>query len=172
MCYVWCAVLSHSVMSDSFATPQTVAHQPPLSMGFSRQEYWSGLPCPPPGDLPNPGIKCKSPILEADSLSSEPPGKSYMLYTHTQINTIYWAIKKARESILSNSGAGEDSWESLGQQGDQTNQPSRRSTLNIHWKDWCWSWNSNTIATWCEKRPRCWERLKAKGEEGSRGWNG
>ena len=45
-----------SVMSDS-AAPWTVAHQAPLSMGFSRQEYWSGLPCPPPGDLPDPGSK-------------------------------------------------------------------------------------------------------------------
>ena len=44
-------------------------------MGFSRQEYWSGLPCPPPGDLPNPGIKPRSPMLQADSLPSEPPGK-------------------------------------------------------------------------------------------------
>ena len=43
-----------------FVTPRTVAHQAPLSMGFSRQEYWSGLPCPPPGDLPNPGIEPKS----------------------------------------------------------------------------------------------------------------
>ena len=58
-----------------FATPWTVAHQTPLSMGFSRQEYWSGLPCPPPGDLPNPGIKPRSPSLQADSLPSEPPGK-------------------------------------------------------------------------------------------------
>ena len=49
-------VLSHSVMSD-FVTPWTVAHQAPLSMGFSRQEYWSGVPCPPPGDLPDPGIE-------------------------------------------------------------------------------------------------------------------
>ena len=44
-------------------------------MGFSRQEYWSGLPCPPPGDLPNPGIEPRSPALQADSLPSEPPGK-------------------------------------------------------------------------------------------------
>ena len=51
-----CAVLSRSVLSDSFATPWTVAHQAP-SMGFSRQEYWSGLPCPPPGDRPSPGIE-------------------------------------------------------------------------------------------------------------------
>ena len=58
-----------------FATPWTVAHQAPLSMGFSRQEYWSGLPFPSPGDLPDPGIKPKSPTLQADTLTSEPPGK-------------------------------------------------------------------------------------------------
>ena len=58
-----------------FATPWTVAYQAPLSMGFSRQEYWSGLPFPSPGDLPNPGIEPRSPALEADSLTSEPPGK-------------------------------------------------------------------------------------------------
>ena len=60
-----CAVLSHSVMSQLFATPWTAAHQPPLSMGFSRQEYWSGLLCPPPGDRPHPGIKPGSPALQA-----------------------------------------------------------------------------------------------------------
>ena len=61
-------------MSDS-VTPGIVAHQAPLFMEFSRQEYWSGLPCLPPGDLPNPGIKPRSPTLQADSLPSEPPGK-------------------------------------------------------------------------------------------------
>ena len=50
-------MLSRSVMSNSFATPQTVAHQAPLSMGRSRQEYWRGLLCPPPGYLPDPGIE-------------------------------------------------------------------------------------------------------------------
>ena len=55
--------------------PWTVARQAPLSMEFSREEYWNGLPCPPPEDLPNPGIELRSPILEADSLPSEPPGK-------------------------------------------------------------------------------------------------
>ena len=54
-----CAVLSSSVMSDS-AIPWTVARQAPLSMGFSRQEYWSGLPFPPPGNLPDPGIEPRS----------------------------------------------------------------------------------------------------------------
>ena len=48
---------------------------PPLSMGFSRQEYWSGLPCPSPGDLPNPGIKPGSPVSQVDSLPSESPGR-------------------------------------------------------------------------------------------------
>ena len=60
-----------------FATPWTVAQQAPLSMGFPRQEYWSGLPCPPPGDLPNPGSEPKSPALQAGSLHSESPGKSF-----------------------------------------------------------------------------------------------
>ena len=58
-----------------FVTPWTVANQAPPSMGFSRQEYWSGLPFPSPGDLPNPGIKPGSPALQADTLPSEPPGK-------------------------------------------------------------------------------------------------
>ena len=58
-----------------FVTPWTVAHQAPPSMGFSRQEYWSGLPFPSPGDLSDPGIEPRSPALQADALSSEPPGK-------------------------------------------------------------------------------------------------
>ena len=79
--------------------------------------------------------------------------------------------------MLLNCGVGEDSWESLGQQGDQTSQSERKSVLTIHWKDWCWSWNSNTLATWCDelthwKRPWCWERLKAGGQEGDKGWDG
>jgi len=57
----------------------TVARQAPLSMGFSKQEYWSGLPLPSPGDLPEAGIKPGSPILQADSLPSEPPSQSQML---------------------------------------------------------------------------------------------
>ena len=57
-------------------TPWTVAHQaPPLSMGFSRQEYWSELPFPSLGHLPDPGIEPTSPVLQVDSLPTEPPGK-------------------------------------------------------------------------------------------------
>ena len=56
-------------------TPWTVAYQAPQSMEFSRQEYWSGLPFPSPGDLPNSGIEPRSPALQADALLAEPPGK-------------------------------------------------------------------------------------------------
>ena len=58
--------VNNSVMSDSLWTPWTGARQAPLSMGFSRQEYWSGLPFPPPGEFPNPGIELGSPTLQAD----------------------------------------------------------------------------------------------------------
>ena len=62
-----------------FVTPWTVAYQVPSSMGFSRQECWSGLPSPSPGDLPDPGIEPGSPTLQADALPSEPPGKVELL---------------------------------------------------------------------------------------------
>ena len=79
--------------------------------------------------------------------------------------------------MLLNCGAGEDPWESLGLQGDPTSPFQRKSVLNIHWKDWCWSWNSNTLATWWEepthlKRPWCWKKLKAGGERDGRRWDG
>ena len=67
-----CAVLSHVPL---LATPETVAHQAPLSMGLSGQEYWIGLPCPPPGYLSNPGIKPRPSTLQVDSLPTKPPGK-------------------------------------------------------------------------------------------------
>ena len=64
-------LLSCWVVSNSSMTAWTVARQAPLSMGFPRQEYWSRLPCPPPGDLPNPGIKSASPALRADIFTAE-----------------------------------------------------------------------------------------------------
>ena len=76
MCVRGLAELKHKVKLLSrvrlFATPWTVAYQAPPSMGFSRQEYWSGLPFPSPGDLPYPGIKPGSPAFQADALTSEP----------------------------------------------------------------------------------------------------
>ena len=72
-----------SVVSDSFVTPWTVAHQAPLSMGFSRQEYWSGWPCPPPGDCPKPGIQptapATSPALAGGFFITEPPRKPVVM---------------------------------------------------------------------------------------------
>ena len=65
-----------------FATPWTVACQTPPSMGFSRQEYWSGLPFPSPGDLPDPGMEPGSPALQAGSLLSEPAGKPCLQFMH------------------------------------------------------------------------------------------
>ena len=61
-------MLSHSAIYNSLATPRSVAHQAPLSMGFPRQEYSSGLPFPSPGNLPDPGIELESPAFQADSL--------------------------------------------------------------------------------------------------------
>ena len=60
-----------------FVAPWAVAHKSPLSMGFSRQEYWSGLSFPSPGDLPDPGIEHRSPALQVDALPSEPPGSGH-----------------------------------------------------------------------------------------------
>ena len=80
---------SESEVAQSFPTlcnPWTVAHQAPPSMGFSRQEYWSGLPFPSPGDLPDPGdpgIEPRSPTLQADALTSVPPGNF-----HAKVATI------------------------------------------------------------------------------------
>ena len=81
------------------------------------------------------------------------------------------------ELMLLNCGVGKDSWKSLGLQGDPTSPYKRRSVLGVHWKNWCWSWNSNTLATWCEelthlKIPWCWKRLMAGGGGDNRRWNG
>ena len=65
-----------------FATLWTIARLAPLSMGFSRQEYWSGLPLPSPGDLPDPGIEPRSPAVEADTLTSEAPGTPFSQHHH------------------------------------------------------------------------------------------
>ena len=74
-------------MSDSFATPWTTARQAPLSMGFSRQEYWSGLPFPSPGDLPDPGIEPTLLHWQVDSSTAGPPGKPWDTYPQTDQST-------------------------------------------------------------------------------------
>ena len=79
--------------------------------------------------------------------------------------------------MLLNCGVGEDSWGSLGLQGDPTSPFWRRSTLGFLWKEWCWSWNSSILATSCKelthwKRLWCWEGVGAVGEGDNRGWDG
>ena len=82
-----------------------------------------------------------------------------------------WRKLSAKELMLLNCGVGEDSWESLGLQGVPTSTSWRRSVLGVLWKERCWRWNSNTLATSCEelthwKRPWCWERLRARRRRG------
>ena len=117
-----------------FATPWTVAHHAPPSMGFSRQEYWSRLPFPSPR------------TLSAEELM-------LLNCSVRRLLRVPWT------------------------EGDPTRAFQRRSVLGVYWKDWCWSWNSNTLATWCEelthlKSPWCWERLRSGGEGDDKGWDG
>ena len=93
---------SCSVVSDSLRPHGLLAYQDPPSMGFSRQECWSGLPFPSPGDLPNPGIEPGYPALQADVLPSEPPGKP--CYKRSQGNALY-------VNTLYISHSAEHSWE-------------------------------------------------------------
>ena len=88
-----------------------------------------------------------------------------------------WRKLSPEELMHLNCGIGEDSWQSLGLQGDPTSPFWRRSALGFHWKEWCWSWNSSTLATSCKelthwKRLWCWEGLGARGEGDDRGWDG
>ena len=87
-----------------------------------------------------------------------------------------WRKLSAEELMLLNCGVGEDSWESLGLQGDPTSPFWRSSVLGVIWKDWCLSWNASTLATSCEelthlKRLWCWEGLGAGGEGDDTGWD-
>ena len=94
-------VLSHFSRVLLFVIPWTVAHQAPLTMGISRQEYWSGLPWPPPGDLPDPGTEPESPAspaLQAGSLPAEPPGKPIFSVTHFTKHCIPYHISTLQET--------------------------------------------------------------------------
>ena len=77
-----------------FATPWTVAYQTPPSMGFSREEYWKGVPFTPLGDLPNPGIEPRAPSLQTDSLLSEPPEKLHSLCPRDHELTINYSWRE------------------------------------------------------------------------------
>ena len=99
------------------------------------------------------------------------------LWSCVNVRVGVWRRLSAEEWMLLNCGVGEDSWESLGLQGDPTSPFWRRPALGFLWKDWCYSWNSSTLATSCEElthwqRPWCWEGLGAEGEGDDRGWDG
>ena len=75
-----------------FATPGMVTWQAPLSMGFSQQDYWSGLPCPPPEDLPDPGIEPSSPALAGGFFTAEPLGKPIYTYTYIFLKVLFGCL--------------------------------------------------------------------------------
>ena len=90
-------MLSHSVMANSFVTPWAVAHQAPMCMGFSRQEYWSWLLFPPPGDHPDPGTEPRSlvsPALAGSFSTPAPPGKpiTSMTYIYMYLYTVFASV--------------------------------------------------------------------------------
>ena len=89
--------VSHSVMFETFVTPWTLARHTPLSMEFSRQEYWSGMPFPSPEDLPNLGIEPMSPALQVDSSPSKPSGKNLTSHLQSSSNEILFLIAHAHQ---------------------------------------------------------------------------
>ena len=95
-------------LCPTLCNPWTVAHQAPPSVGFSRQEYWSGLPFPFPGYLPDPGIEPRSPTLQADALTSAPPGKQNLLQRHrtSDPSTNIKDFKAGKEARLKEEGGG------------------------------------------------------------------
>ena len=90
VCVCVCVCVSRSFVSDS-VTSWTIAGHTPLSMEFSRQEYWNGYPFPSPGDLPDPGIDPRSPALQADSLLSEPSGRPLLQMSCSKFERSYTA---------------------------------------------------------------------------------
>ena len=77
-------------------------------------------------------------------------GMVFPMWSCMDVRIGLWRKLSAKELMLLNCGVGEDSWESLGLQGDPNSPSSRRSVLGVLWKDWCWSWNSNILTIWCE----------------------
>ena len=100
-------------------------------------------------DQPRQHIKKQRHYFTKKSPSSQSYGFSS---SHIWMWVLDCKIKLSTEELmLLNRGVGEDSWESLGLQGNPTSPFKRKLVLNIHWKDWCWNWSSNTLATWCEE---------------------
>ena len=118
-------------------------------------------------------------ILKSITLSAKVRLVKALVFPIVMCGYKSWTIKKAMHRRIDafELWYWRSSWGSLGLQGDQTSPSWRRSVLGVHWKDWCWSWNCNPLATWCEewthlKRPWGSERVRAGGEGGDRGWDG
>ena len=131
--------------------------------------------CPPSFYTPGPNLPVTPGISWLPTFAFQSPVMKITSFFGVSFRL--WRRLSAEELILLNCGVGEDSWESLGLQGDPTSPFWRRSALGILWKEWCWSWNSSTLATSCEelthwKKLWCWEGLGAGGEGDDRGWDG
>ena len=101
----------------------------------------------------------------------------FFLWSCMDVRVGLWRRLSVEELMLLKCGVGEDSWEALGLQGDPTSPFWRRSARGFLWRDWCWSWNSSTLAISCDelthwKRLWCWEGLRARREGDDRGWDG
>ena len=157
---------------------RTAAHQAPLSLGFSRQESWSGLPFPSPvteyiflgskitadGDcsheIKRSLLLGRKVVTNLDSILKNRditlPTKVHIVKAMAFPVVMYgyesWTIKKSEHQRIDDFElwCTEDPWESLGQQGGQTSESWRKSTLTIHWNYLCWSWSFNILSTWCE----------------------
>ena len=133
-------------------TPWTVAFQAPLSMGFSRQEYWSGLPFPLPGELPDPGIEPGSPALEANALTSEPPGKPLLLrlllnrFSHVRLCAA--PETAAHQAPLSLGLSRQEHCLKSSTNGDSTQCRAHKRYINTRWT----APASNLCILWARKR--------------------
>ena len=118
--YLICVCVSVAQLYPTLATPWTVAHQAPLSKGFSRQEYWRGLPFPSPGDLPDPGIEPTFPALQVDSLLSEPTGKpGFQKGICLLAGPLFLTLCKPKP--------------------DHSAQTSQMLSMQRHWRGGCWN---------------------------------
>ena len=132
-----------------FATPWTVTHQAPLSMGFSRQEYWSGLPCPPP-DLPDPGTKPRSPVLRVDSLPLSHQGSLAMWY-HFQRRSLFTQWLRIILSCFS-CGREPPTCEMTGSEVRTTYVTRSRVWLKAAWNE---AWPPDPTHEGCAQRGSC-----------------
>ena len=138
------------VLSDVqlFVMPWTVAHQAPLSMEILQKECWNRLPCPPPGDLLNPGIKPRCPILQANSLPFEPPGKSYRWNVIFFYLFIFFFLSLNEKSIICHHAECQRIWS----WAHKTSQNYIQWRLTMGWivtpKNSCWYPKSQYIRIW------------------------